>query len=154
MSASAVAGHGSTIAMELDPSGSPAVFTTIAELINEVNPPGFDLPETEVTASQDNIDYWIVGRLGRSQLTFGVNFVYNNSTHDASTGLIDAAVTRETRGFRFRGPSGTTDDDEWIVSGFVQSISFSNPVGEGQRTADVTIRCSGPEKIDGTIYGS
>ena len=154
MSENAQAGHGSLFAMELDPSGSPGTFTVVAEQINQVNPAGFERPETETTASQDNIDYWQAGRLGRQQMTFTVQWVYNNNTHDDTDGLVAAIVNNETRGFRFRGPSGSADTDERICSGFVQAITFNNPIIEGVRTSDVTIRCSGPEKIDGTIYGS
>lgn len=151
----AVAGHGATIAMEQDPSGSPGVFTVIADLNGDITQPELSRPEEEVTPHDDTIDTWVLGVISRGPLTFGLNWVYDNATHDHSTGLIKAMIDNETRGFRVRGPSGTTDDDEWIMSGQVQNVGpITNPVKSGPRTASVTIRMSGPMKIDGTTVGT
>lgn len=150
----AVAGHGATIAMELDPTGSPGVFSTIAELNGDISPPALSRGESEVTPHQDNIDSWVLGILRRDALTFSVNFIFDDETHDHLTGLHRAIVTNETRGFRFRGPGGLADTDEWIMSGQVQNIQQVNPVREGARTCDVSVRMSGPMKIDGVAYGA
>ena len=150
----ATAGHGASIAMELDPSGSQGVFTAIAELNGDIVWPEVSVPEAEATAHDHNIDYWVAGVPRRGPLTFSVNFVYDNGTHDHSTGLYDALLTKETRGFRLRGPGGTTDTDEWICSGFVQAMTQTSPGREGVRTADVTIRMTGPQIIDGTTFGT
>jgi hypothetical protein len=150
----AVAGHGALIAIELDPTGAPGSFTTVAELNGDISWPELNRPETEVTTHQDDIDQWILGRLGRGALTFSVNFIFDDTTHDHLTGLQQKIIDNEIFGVRMRGPGGTTDTDEWISSGQVQAIKQVSPVREGARTADVTIRLSKRQKVDGVFVGS
>jgi hypothetical protein len=147
----AVAGHGATIAMELDPTGSQGVFTVIAELNSDLTGLGLSRPTTDVTPHQDTIDSHVSGVLRREPWTFTVNYVYADTTHD---GLRTALLTQERTGFRFRGTGGTTDTDEIIASGEVTSWNETNPVREGARTAEVTVIASKEMIVDGTSYGS
>ena len=153
----AVAGHGATIAVEADPTGAPGVFTTIAELNGDITWPELSRGETDVTPHQDTIDTWVLGILRRGLLTFSVNFIFDGATHDHLTGLHEAIVLNEVRGYRLRGPAGTIADDgtdEWVASGQVQAIAQVAPVREGARTADVSVRFSGAMEIDGVPYGT
>lgn len=155
----AVAGHGATIAMEQDPVGAPGVFTVIAELNGDIQFPELSRGETEVTPHQDRIDSWVLGILKRGQLTGSTNYIFDDPTHDHLTGLISAIISTdsggETRGFRVRGPNGTTSTDEWIMSGQVQKFGpITNPVREGARTAEFAVRMSGPMIIDGVTIGA
>ncbi len=154
MAGNAVSGHGALIAMELDPTGMPNVFTTIAELNGDIVWPAINRPVTETTPHNANIDCYVLGRLGRGDFTFSVNFIFDNTTHDHLTGLYDAIILNETRGFQLRGPGGLADTDEWIASGEVAEITNTSPVREGARTADVTVRFSGPQVIDGVAIGT
>jgi hypothetical protein len=147
----AVSGHGATIAVELDPTGSPGNFTVIAELNGDLTGLGLSRPETEVTPHQDTIDSWVTGSLMREPWTFTVNYIYGNNTHEA---LRDAILGRTRTGFRFRGPDGTDDTDEIIASGEVTNWNETNPVREGARSAEVTLRMSKAMIIDGVSYGS
>lgn len=149
----AKAGHGTLIAMETDPTGSPGVFTTIAELNGDITPPSLERPETEVTTHQDTIDQWIMGRLGRGPVTFGINFIFDDNTHDHQTGLQSMIINNTIFGLRFRGPGGTANTDEIIASGQVQNMVMTNPVRQGARTAQVTVRLSKGQIIDGTAVG-
>ena len=151
----AIAGHGSTIAMEADPAGAPGVFTVIADLNGDITMPELTRPEEEVTPHDDTIDSWVLGVLTRGPMTFGLNYVFDNATHDHVAGLINAIIDNETRGFRLRGPAGTTDTDEWIMSGKVQNVGpITNPVRSGARQGSVTIRLSGPMIMDGVTVGT
>lgn len=150
----AVAGHGALIAMEQDPSGAQGDFTTIGELNGDITWPELSRGEEEVTPHQDNIDSWVLGVLRRGPLTFSINFIFDDATHDHLTGLQKAIIDNERRGIRLRGPGGSAGSDEWIASGDVQAISQTAPVREGARTADVTIRLSGPMEIDGQAVGT
>lgn len=151
----AIAGHGATIAMELDPTGSPGTFTTIAELNGDLNFPDLMRAEEEVTPHQDDIDSWVLGVMSRGPFTGSVNYIYDDQTHDETDGLIAAIVAGETRGFRFRGPNGSADTDEWIASGEVQQFGpIVHPVRSGARTAEFTLRFSGAMKINGTTIGA
>lgn len=148
----AVSGHGALIAIELDIL-TPGVFTTVAELNGDITWPGLNRPETETTPHQDTIDSWVTGRLGREALTFSINYIFDDETHDHLTGLQAKIIDNEFFGVRIRGPQGTSDTDEIIASGFVTNISHMDPVREGARSAQVTIRLSKRQKIDGVFVG-
>ncbi len=150
----AVAGHGATIAIELDPAGAPGVFTVISELNGDIQWPELNRPETEVTPHQDTIDDWILGRLGRGPLSFSVNYIFDDETHDHLTGLQQKIIDNELFGVRLRGPGGLANTDEWIASGHVQAFSQVAPVREGARSADVTVRLRKRQKIDGVSFGT
>ncbi len=151
MSELAVAGHGATIALEMDPVGSPGVFTPVGELNGDINWFSLSVPETNVTAHNDRIDFWIPGVLQREALSFTINYVFNDSVHEE---LIASVLEKTVRGFQLRGPSGSAGVDEWIASGFVQNLGpIVHPVREGARTAQVTIRLSGRMIKDGVEFG-
>ncbi len=144
--------HGIEVAMELDVSGSAGSFTAIAELL-DFEWPEVSRPTTEVTAHADLIDYYVVGRLMRGPITFDVNFKYDNVTHEEATGgLYKKIFDAELTGYRLRGPEGTDDLDEWILSGFVTNIGGrTGAVREGSIGASITIQPSGPMIIDGAV---
>lgn len=147
------AGHGATIAMEQDPTGAPGVFTTIGELNGDITFPELSRPETDVTPHQDNIDSWVLGVPTRGPLSGSVNYIFDDPTHDHLTGMIKAFQDNEVRGFRIRGPGGSADTDEWIASGQFQTVGpITNPVRTGARTANFSIRLSGPMIIDGVAW--
>lgn len=149
----ATAGHGALIAVELGVTPTGGTFTTVAELNGDITWPELSRGETEVSPHQDNIDSWVLGIMRRGPLTFSVNFIFDDSTHDNATGLYSMIQDNLQRGWRLRGPGGTTNTDEWIMSGQVQAITQVAPVREGARTCEVTVRMSGPMKIDGTLFG-
>jgi hypothetical protein len=148
----AVSGHGATIAIELDII-TPGVFTVVAELNGDITWPGLNRPETEVTPHQDTIDSFVTGRLGREALSFSVNYVFDDPTHDHLTGLQAKIIDNEFFGVRLRGPGGSTNSDEIIASGHVTAVNHMDPVREGARSAQVTIRLSKRQKIDGVFFG-
>ena len=150
----AASGHGATIGIELDPVGSPGVFTTIAELNGDIEWPELNRPETETTPHQDTIDDWVMGRLGRGALSFSVNYIFDDGTHDHLTGLQQKIIDNELFGIRILGPGGSANTDEWIASGHVQAFKHTDPVREGARSADVTIRLRKQQKIDGVLVGT
>ena len=150
----AAPGHGATIGIEADPVGAPGVFTVIAELNGDIEWPELNRPETETTPHQDTIDDWVLGRLGRGALTFSVNYIFDDPTHDHLTGLQQKIIDNELFGVRILGPGGSANTDEWIASGQVQAFKHTDPVREGARSADVTIRLRKRQKIDGVFVGT
>ena len=151
----AIAGHGALIAIEQDPVGAPGVFTTVAELNGDITAPGISRPVTVVTSHQDNIDYSVLGVMTREPLTFSVNWLFDDPTHDHLTGITSKIGDNERFGLRLRGPGGTANTDEWIMSGQISNVGpIVNPVREGARTADVTFVPSGPMIIDGVTWGA
>ncbi len=152
MSERAVAGHGATIAWERDPVGAQGTFTVIPEQNGDIAWPEFSVPETDVTAHNDTIDYFIVGVAKRSPMTFTVSYVHDDTDHED---LLNAPLSKLKRGFRLRGPNGSANDDEVIASGYVTNFGpITHPVREGARTAQVTVRFSGPMQVNGVAYGT
>lgn len=148
------AGHGSLIAFELDPVGSPGVFTNCAQLNGDISPPGLTRPSTVTTAHQQGIDTKVFGVATREPLTWSVNWLFDNATHSFASGIMKHFTANTRFGVRFRGPSGTTDTHEWIMSGNLTSFKPVYPVREGAVTADLVFECSGPMKIEGVIFGA
>src|SRR5258706_8288974 len=116
MGAGAVAGHGATIAIEKvgAPSGT---FTSVAELNGNIQKPAISRPNTDVTAHGDTIDYHVLGVPTRAPLSFSINYVFNNGTHDHLTGMQALFWANTVFGLRMRGPAGSSGVDEWIMSG-------------------------------------
>lgn len=140
----ALSPHGTLIARET----SPGVFVTIGEL-GDITPPALQRPSTEVTPHNDTIDGYVVGVLRRGEMTFPINFIPSNSTHDETTGLIKAMDSKALDGYRITWVDATT----WIFSGYVTNFQPAAPAREGGFTADVTIRPSGGHIIEGTAIG-
>lgn len=145
--------HGINFAMELNPSGSQGAFTRVAE-VQDFNWPDFERGTTEVTPHEDTWDsYVIAGRVKRGPVTFDINFVYSNATHEESTGGLYQKLLQGTlTGFRTWGPDGQAGTDEWIMSGYVTSINGRQaPVREGAETASIAIQPSGSMIMDGAV---
>lgn len=148
------AGHGSLIAIELDPAGAAGVFTTVAQLNGDITWPELGRPASQVTPHQDDIDSYVFGVLTVGTIGFSVNFIYDNTTHDYESGLYSKIINKEDFGMRLRGPSGSSGVDEWIMSGQITAITQTAPVREGARTCDVTFQSSGTIIIEGDSIGS
>jgi hypothetical protein len=149
----AQAGHGATIAIESNPVVA-GTFVVVAELNGDITWPELNRPVTEVTPHQDTIDSHVHGVLTRGPLTWSVNFIYDNATHDASTGLYKHMIENTRFGVRLWGPGGSAGDDEWIMSGQISTITQTSPVREDVRTAEVTFQPSKAMKIDGVAVGT
>ena len=102
----AVPAHGAILSMEQDPSGSPNVFTDIAEII-AIDGPNVSREATETTPHNATISvHTVSGRLLQGEISLGINYLHDHATHDAAAGLKNAMTDNETRGFRFFGPGG------------------------------------------------
>lgn len=149
-----IAGHGTTVGIELDPAGAPGVFTTLAEA-QDIQVPGMTRGETEVTSHDKLLDDWVLSkRMLMDLLETTVNFVFDDSTHDHLTGLRKLELDGTRFGIQVRGPNGSANVHEFIRSGEVQKFGpISYPVREGVVTAAVAIRTMGALKIDGVTFG-
>lgn len=140
MSTLELAAHGTLVAYEATPGGA---FSTIGFLNGDIQPPGLERPSTEVTPHNAGIDYHVLGRLMRSEVTLGVSFIPSNSTHDETTGLQAMVINKTETGYRVTYP----DASVIIFSGWCRLFQPTSPVREGALTAAVTLRPSGPHKI-------
>ena len=145
-----ISGHGALIAFELNPTMSPGVFTTIAELVSDIQFPQMSRSSTDITPHQDGIDSKVMDYIMRATSSFDINYLWQDMTHNELTGLIAALSTGTMRGFRFRGPGGSANSNEWIGSGFVQAFQPTSAI-KGSYKAKCGIEWSGAMIVNGTV---
>jgi hypothetical protein len=124
---SVIAGHGASIAYEALPVGSPGTFTVIAELASDFKRPKLTRATTETTPHNVNVSRFSVGYPVWGQLQFTCNYLYDNATQDHLTGIKSQLAHNTVLGIRMRGPTGTTNTDEMIVSGQWLSWEITDP---------------------------
>lgn len=136
--------QGTIIARSIDPNWPPEApvggavsFTDIAEL-KDTTPPNLTRNPLETTTHNEEDDAYLVGIRRHGDLTFQINFVPANATHDENTGLQQAWFDGTRDIYRITYPSGNA----WLFSGFVTGFNVNAPV-DGILTADVTIRPTG-----------
>lgn len=144
----ALSSHGTLFARA--PAATPSTFTTIAEL-GDLNLPELMRNEFEATVHNRNIDDYVLGILRRGALSFPINFLPTDGTHDHLTGLYKALITEPPPVDGYRTTFMSTGL-VWIMSGQVKGIAPKAPV-DGKLSADVTIRFSGYMYIGGVLVG-
>lgn len=146
MSGTAISGHGTIIARA--PNATPSTFTDIAELGGDIMVPDLTRKEIDTSIHNQDIDKYVLGMLRRSSITFPINYVASDGTHDNVTGLYAAIRTNSIDGYRITFPDG----DVWVCSGQVSAIKKKAPVDD-KLSADVTIRPTGAFTINGMVIG-
>lgn len=136
--------QGTVIAVSQDPNwpdsapqGGAVSFTDIAEL-RDNTPPALTRNMIETTTHNEQDDAYIVGIRRHGELTFNVNFLPANATHDHLTGLQKKWFDGSRDIWRVTYPNGS----RWLFSGFVSNIAPSAPVDD-RLSADITVRPTG-----------
>jgi len=114
--------------------------TEIAE-VKDISGPGLNLNTTDVTA-HDGSGWreFVATILDAGEITFDINYVPTDGTHDATSGLLSVMEAQTLESFELIFPdAGTTT---WSFSGYVTGFEPGAPV-DGALTASVTIRISG-----------
>ena len=147
MSYLALSSHGTVVARA--PAATSLTFTDIAEL-GDITLPELSRNEFESTTQEVDIDSYVQGVLRRTPVTFPLNFIPSNATHDHLTGLFKALKDNTLDGYRFTIPLATP----WIMicSGQVNKIAPKTPM-DGKLAADVTLRLSSKFMIQGVVFG-
>lgn len=128
-----VSAHGTTIKRN---------GVTVAEVLDITLPPLSRKPIETTTHNSDD-DSYVVGVRRKGELQFSVNWLPSGeTTHDATSGLLDAWATGSKDRYDVIGPDA--DPYQWIFSGFVTNIAPKAPV-DGAQMADISIRPSGGE---------
>lgn len=150
---SVIAGHGATVACELLPVGSPGVFTVIAEVESDIKWPSYKRGTTETTPHNFNMSRFSVGYPVWNQFTFDSNYLYDNNTQDHLTGLQFLLNKNTVCGLRLRGPAGSSNIDEMIVSGQWISWEVTDPNKQGApRKVTFMFQPSGNFIKDGVLF--
>lgn len=112
--------------------------TPIAEL-RDITPPPLSRNPIETTTHNSDDDSYVVGIRRKGELQFMVNWLpFDEATHDASDGLLEAWASGSKDKYDIEFPDGAT----WMFSGFVTNIAPKAPV-DGAQEASISIRPSG-----------
>lgn len=135
----AVAGFGSLL--KIGDGAGPEVFTTIAE-VKDISGPSLSMATIDVT-NQSSTGGWaefIGGIKDAGEVTFDVNFLPADATHNAATGLIRDYNNRTKRNFQLVFPdAGATT---WSFAALVTAFQPTEPIGDAL-TASVTLKITG-----------
>ena len=149
----AKSGHGCSLYVTLDPVGAPTTFTRVSEVDSDFMV-GFSRGETEVTPHNSHIDEWVVDNyVKRDAFTFKVN-MNDDETQDEDTGIQGSFWKRSQvkSGFWFLRPNETMPTGGYLMSGQVTAFKITSPIRTGVQSADVTVRMSGAQKINGVLF--
>jgi len=112
--------------------------TPISEL-KDITPMPLSRKPIETTTHNSDDDSYVVGIRRKGELQFQVNWLpFDDATHDATTGLLDAWATGSKDLYEVDFPDGAV----WLFSGFVSNIAPKAPV-DGAQEASISIRPSG-----------
>lgn len=138
--ADAVAGFGTLL--QMGDGAVPEVFTTVAE-VQDIDGPDSETGTHDVThqTSPQAIREFIAGLTDPGGVTFPVNFLPDNATHDSSTGLIAAQRARTLKNFRLVW-NQFTPGERCAFKALVTRVAPKSPV-DGPLTADVSLKVSG-----------
>lgn len=123
--------------------GSPTeTFATIAEL-GDIDGPDMSLATEETThhGSTGGWDEFVGTILSGGEVSFPINFLPSNATHDRTSGLQADMVNRTKRNFQvvYPDPGGNGYQFAALVTGFKPKA----PV-KGKLSADIKLKISGP----------
>ena len=139
MATSAIAAFGTFL--KQGDGGTPEAFTTIAE-VRDISGPELVSETVEVT-NHDSVDGWkeyVATLLGGGAVTFGVNYIPTDATHDHTTGLLVDMTARTLRNWQLVFPdAGSTT---WSFPAYVTGCVPAEPVA-GELSMAVTLLISG-----------
>lgn len=134
----AVSGYGTLLQID-DGAGN---YTTVAE-VKDITGPGYEADTIEATnhSSSGAWREWLSGLLDGGEVTFDVNYLPGNATHDESaSGLFGLLLNRTRRNFRLVWPVTPTERVTFL--GIVTGFEPSAPVDD-VLTASVTVKVTG-----------
>lgn len=127
--------------LQIGDGGDPEQFDTIAE-VRTLQISGTSVERIDVTNHGSTGGYreFLSGLKDPGEVTFTINYVPTEGTHDAQTGLLAELSGGTTRNYKVVWPdiSNTTWSFAALVTGFTPSAP-----ADGALTADVTLKISG-----------
>lgn len=127
--------------LKIGDGGVPENFSPIAEVVN-IGGPSLSLDAIDVT-NQSSTNGWkesIGGLLDGGEVTFDINYIPTDTTHDATSGLLSAMQNRTVKNFQlvFPDSGNTTWSFAALVTGFEPSADVSDKLA-----ASVTLKITG-----------
>lgn len=126
--------------LKVGDGAAPENFTAIAE-VKDISGPSFSLGTEEVTNySSNGWREFVATILDAGEISFDINFIPSETTHDVTTGLLADMVNKTKRNFQIEFPD--TGATTWTFAAYVTGFELSEPV-EGALGASVTLRITG-----------
>lgn len=127
--------------LQIGDGGATESFSTISEVL-DISGPKLSM-DTEEATNHDSTGGWDehIGTILRGgEVTFGLNYIPTDSTHDASTGILNDMQDRTLRNFQlvFSDGSSTTWSFAALITGFDPSCPVKGKIG-----SSVTLKISG-----------
>lgn len=120
---------------------APEVFTTVAEVL-DIKGPKLSADEEDTTnhSSTDGYEEFVMTIKSGGELSFEVNFLPDNASHNAASGLLLDFNNTTKRNWKlvFPNQAATT----WSFAAYVKEFEPAAPV-KGKLTASITLRVSG-----------
>jgi len=119
-----------------------AVFTTVAEVV-DASGPSFqqathDAPSQDITWMKK-----VAGLVSAGEMTFDINLIPKNQTHDDSTGLLALIGLQHTTGFQLvYNDAGAGTASDWKMDCYVVGFDQDVPV-DGILMASITLQING-----------
>lgn len=148
-------GHGVKIYYEFDPVNNQGQFELVAHVVGDVNTGDKTRANAISTPHEADITYRTFGYMEVGDLSFDLNFLFDDETHSSETGVYSMYISGLHHAIAIVGPNGdlATRVDCEIRSGKTTGFNQVFPENEGPRKATVTFSQSGPIEVDGLIIG-
>lgn len=144
MSSNAVSAFGTLL--KSGNGASPESFTTIAEL-KSLSGPSFQADTIDVTVHNTPTPFrrFISGLLDGGEVTFDINFIPTENTHNYDYGLLHDFLQRSRRNYQIVFPDSAATT--WLIPGIVTGFQMSSDPAD-VLMASVTIKVSGPPSLE------
>lgn len=127
--------------LQLGDGGTSEVFTTIAEVLSLTGPTlTRDTIDVTNQSSTGGFREFINGLKDGGEVSFDLNYIPTEATHDASTGLLADYESGVSRNFKLIFPD--TGATTWLFTGVVRDFQISAEV-DSQLRASCVIKVSG-----------
>ena len=127
--------------LKIGDGGGTEVFTTIAE-VRDIKGPKLTMETKEVTnqSSPGAFKDYIGTVLDGGDVTFDINYIPTETTHNATAGLLACLKNKTRRNFKLVfSDAGTTT---WLFAAYVTSFDPTSAVA-AELTASITLKIAG-----------
>jgi hypothetical protein len=132
--------HGTLL--KLGASGGGGPYTTIAEVVDLSGPSieqaTHDAPSQDITWMKR-----VAGLVSAGEVTFDVNFIPKDSTHDMTTGLLSIIGSQDVTGWQLvYNDAGAGTASQWTFDAYCTGFNQDVPV-DGILKASITLQING-----------
>lgn len=132
--------HGVLLGMGAAGGGGP--YTTIAEVV-DISGPSIEQATHEAPSQDITWMKKVAGLVTAGQLTFDVNFIPKDATHDDATGLLSLLGLQTVTGWQLTfNDAGTGTASKWEFDAYMVGFDHDIPV-DGILKSSVTLEING-----------